>query len=463
MAKIKYLLPFCFLWLVVACTPTSNVSTTPSVNPTATLFPTPSPQSQATDTAVPTPILNTPTAGSPTTLPANPPAPPPLWKTELNLEEWIQGSQQAATDLVNWAQGDPGLITAQMATWGAFTPTSTQNIPGVPNAWAQQTDLDSDGTPELLLAMPSLESRCQGENCQVTIFCDFTFCPAQVFIFQHNGREWGLVYQFGQSEEAAWGTLSYPQLFTQQDLNNDNIIELVISDYSCGANTCFTNLTVGQWHNGQWQALGVFGQASSQITLNDWDGDGTREFILYGGMVGSVGAGMQRPHMLVYGWQNGRYELLADTPDSSNNPYFLILDAHTALQAGHLDTALALATQALTPSDSNDLTMIDEWATPRIGAYAAIEAMLVHAIRGETAEIQTLLTTIETNFNAPDNPYIPAAQTLWQTYQQTQDVLAACQAMAAVVQANPEQAQFFTWMGYNMEFIPIEQVCPLQP
>ncbi|MEZ4768837.1 MAG: hypothetical protein R2844_10490 [Caldilineales bacterium] len=93
----------------------------------------------------------------------------------------------------------------------------------------------------------------------------------------------------------------------------------------------------------------------------------------------------------------------------------------------------------------------------RIAAYAAAEAMLVHALRGETDAMQPLLQQVETTYDRSDNPFLPAARALWETYADTGDALAACGAMERVVRlwGDTELVQF------GSERLEIEQICPL--
>jgi len=105
----------------------------------------------------------------------------------------------------------------------------------------------------------------------------------------------------------------------------------------------------------------------------------------------------------------------------------------------------------------------------RIVSYAAIEAMLVHALRHEPGAMEELLREVETKYDRLDNPYVEAGRRLWETYQATQDPLAACEAVERTVRERRDQAEFFRWYGYNpstgsgqrMERLPLEHACPI--
>jgi hypothetical protein len=138
-----------------------------------------------------------------------------------------------------------------------------------------------------------------------------------------------------------------------------------------------------------------------------------------------------------------------------------MLAANAALAAGDWSEALQLATDAI----ANPNPTTDQWpqepVPERIASYAIIEAMLAHLERGEQDSVVVLLGQLESNLNRPDNPYVDAARVLVTTYKRTGDPVAACQAMAAVVQQVWAEAQFYTKYGYAQEQLRPQQVCPL--
>ncbi len=140
-----------------------------------------------------------------------------------------------------------------------------------------------------------------------------------------------------------------------------------------------------------------------------------------------------------------------------------MMDAYYALKANDPATAELLANQvlALTPAQLAESMLMDPVAQVRVPTYAAIELMLVYALRGDGVSIQALLPTLAP-YDTGDNPYLAAATLFADTYAQTGDAAASCQAMSAVITAlPPEQTQFFEWVGYNTELIPVGEICPL--
>lgn len=391
------------------------------------------------------------------TLPAAAPPPPPIWQPDNS--QW-GAYVLAAADALNYTQANPELFQAHIRTWG---PLSSPDTPA-PLTWIYPADLDNDGVTELLVRVPQLINDCNVSPCQPRLICDFGFCPGMVILFELVGALYVPEHIFtGDDFQGFW--LDNPELFHLGDLTGDGQNELILTQQFCGAHTCSLVLLVGRWDGQTWHNLvgqTSLGQSSTNITLEDREGNGTVEILLTGGTVGSVGGGLQRVHTLVFALDNGRYELIETIPAPDPHPYYLMMDAYYALQANDLNQAEQLAQQvlAIPTAEMMGFYWMDEWGAVRIPSYAAIELMMVYALRGDQAAIQSLLPTL-VQYDTLGNPYVAAALLFADTYNQTGNAAAACQAMATVMQATPEQAQFFEWMGYNTETIPLDAMCPL--
>ncbi len=71
--------------------------------------------------------------------------------------------------------------------------------------------------------------------------------------------------------------------------------------------------------------------------------------------------------------------------------------------------------------------------------------------------ISILLERLRSQYDRADNPFVPAAQTLWDTYQASGDVAAACAAMEEAVRLRGDALL----LPYTSERLEVEQVCPL--
>jgi hypothetical protein len=427
-------------------TPTSipPVDTQTPLPPTATAAAVPTP---AVDPLVPTgPVTPPPPGFSPT-----PPAPPDL--VEGEEETWVPDYVALVTAMLNSDQSVPQVLDTLIA-WSLPPEEERIGENELPTfVWAKSADLDSDGRDEWLMHLPAPE-----------LGCGVTWCPMYAVVFEYSPEEElfkpGHVVRGGPLEIA----MQHPQLRHIEDVNADGKTEVLIEQHWCGAHTCFTGLTVGRWNGRAWHDLAErrIEQAFTDLTIEDSDGDGALEFTLHGGTFGSVGAGLQRPHTLVYDWLDGAYRLVEDRPDPSGHPYYLMLDANAALATGSWDRALELTTEAVQNPRFEDLVAPEEEVRKRrIVSYAAVEAMLVYAHRGDVEQMEAVLAqALEHDFAGP-NIYTKAARRLIGVYQETGDVVQACAAMEDVVAQRSDEAVFFQWYGYNTARLTVDQICPL--
>lgn len=321
-------------------------------------------------------------------------------------------------------------------------------------AWFETTDLDGDGTAEWLFSLPVPERGCM-----------MVSCPAYMVIFETQDDLFHprYVIRGGAPHELQ---MQQPQLLRVEDLNADGLREILLQQRWCGAHTCNTGLTVGRWDGSAWRDLAAhpINQASTELTIEDRDGDGVMEFSLHGGTYGSVGAGLQRPHRLVFDWVEGAYRQVEDIPDPSDHPYYLMLDANRALAEDRGEQALSLAERALNnPNFENTNFPVEDVDRRRIITYAAVEVMLVQAQRGDVTAMEAALDQARSyGFFAP-NAYSEAADRLLEVYQNTKDVMAACSAVEELIARQPQEAVFFQQYGYNTERMTVGQICPLDP
>jgi hypothetical protein len=312
-------------------------------------------------------------------------------------------------------------------------------------------DVDGDGTEEGVVSLPL-----------PGIGCGATFCPRTVAVLERSGDRFspGTVI----SSDAGMLMLGSPTLRFTEDINADGQTEIVLEEQSCGAHTCFTLLIVGHWDGAAWDDLTAdpIDQAYTDLTIEDRDGDGVLEFAMTGGTFGSAGAGLQRPHTLIFDWQDGAYRRVEDIPAPSDHPYYLMLDANAALADGNDEIARDLAMQAIeNPTFEATMAPVEPLDKARILSYAAGEAMLAHALSGDLEAMEAVLARVRTMPEVTENVYLAAAQELLDVYQATGDAVSACAAMEDVIVGQAEPPVFFQWYGYGTERITVDQVCPL--
>ena len=433
--------------------PPSATPAPPTATPAPTETPTPPPP---TATSAPTPVPTPPEEalvpqGAVTPPPAGfaptPPPPPEVGSDQADV--WVRDYVALVTAMLNSGESVEAVLDT-LLVWST-PPEGAQGDVDVA-FWAEPSDLDGDGADEWLMSLPVPERSC-----------GVTWCPAYLVIYEIDQDlfqpRWVIPGTPPEEVQA-----QRPELRRVEDLNADGEREVLIQQGWCGAHTCYTGLTVGRWDGARWHDLAAdpISQSYTELAVEDRDGDGVVEVTMHGGMIGSVGAGLQRLHTLVFDWVDGAYRLVKDTPDPSDHPYYLMLDANTALARGNWERALELAMAAVEDPDFADsMAPVEEVDKRRIISYGAVEAMLVHAHRGDAAQMEAVLERVRGyDFMAP-NLYTEAAERLIEAYSESGDAVAACAAMEELVARRPDEALFFQWYGYNTARITVDQICPL--
>lgn len=328
-----------------APTPTAEGTTvavvatpSPSVPP-----PSPSPSGQPTSLpSTPTVARPTPTLTSPTVAEATPtplPTPTPTWLPPKPLE----------------AQDFPGTVV----TFLNASPTNRQQLPHLLAAWGippegrtiAEADTDDDGEPEILIATVIPRHICAGPSPGMVVIID-----------EKEGVNYTALFDLG-------GTFPDlpPQILGVADMNRDGKTEVAFINHQCGAHTCYGHAYIFQCTGAGCRAIteGSIRMAYPTATIEDRDGDGVQELVMYGGTIGSVGAGPQRPRTEIYGWDGTAYRLSETIYDPSPYLYFKIRDANDALQRKEYAQALKLYRQALT--DDTLKLWKAEIGTPEMG------------------------------------------------------------------------------------------------
>lgn len=393
----------------------------------------------ATATPVPTPGR--------TAVPADWTPEPVRWEPS-DTTEIPDFEREMRDQLLTWLNLHPGDydgFNRQVSRWPSrpYSGEGSFDFPPDYVSWVHPADLDGDGSQEDIVA---LGVRLKGWT-----------------VLKNEGQQTRVLYASDLSHDQLGSTLEF---VLADDINCDGRVEIVLQRSGSGSWGDFIVASVHQWDGSTWRALGdvassgyvsIRGREPS-IEFVDTDGDGCLEAV--GNYVPSHQA-VTRPQTWTFAFRDGRYQRVDAVGVPSHLGYYKVIDVNRALARGDLDEALELATQALKDPETGMSSYqgavdIDRYEA-RIAAYAAAEAMLVHALRGEADAMLPLLQEVETSRDRPDNPFLPAARALWETYADTGNALAACRAMEQVVRlwGDTELVQF------GSERLEIEQICPL--
>ena len=392
---------------------------------------------------------------SPTSQPSRTP-PPANWQpaqVPWRPDHWgeFQDSEDIlGDDLLTWLTlhpGDYAGFNQIVSQWPPLADPATGNpsayaYPQDYVAWVQSIDLDGDGQSADVLAF-GLELKTW-------------------MVLQYDDQGVRVLHRRqGQYNEGI------PQLLKSGDLNCDGKMEIAV--LTSGVDNIYTNLIVEvkQWDGSQWRDLGMIVSSGVDaeklgIQFEDLDGDGCLEAIAIHDGVSFNGP--SRGYRNIYAYRDGSYQIVDTVFDPSPLGYFKVLDARRSLAQGDLDQALTLALDALeaptTGLEAWNSSAADRAASAaRVASYAAAEAMLVHALRGDAPAMQALLTQTEARYARADNPFLPAARALWQTYDATGDAMAACRALERSIRLRGDPALLvFNHWAAQQKFDPI---CPL--
>lgn len=252
------------------------------------------------------------------------------------------------------------------------------------------------------------------------------------------------------------------KLLKVDDINADGKLDVIWTDTTCGAHTCFSILFVDSWDGSAYldNIAGEPAMAQPDYTFKDVATEGSgAEILVHGGIIGSVGAGPQRAWTETYiSAQGGPYELFKQAYDASNCLYHHVLDANRVFDtwtAEGFDPAVA-AYQAIVA----DTTLVacgaltDEVQT--LQDFARFRTVVALVGGGRAAEVPDVLAQI-THAGLRG-----AAETFFSAYKSSGSVIGACQTTTTYATSNPNSWQFLADWGYANPTFTADDLCPLK-
>jgi len=324
-------------------------------------------------------------------------------------------------------------LRALLSDWGALPETSTP---------LTEADLNGDGQLDLVLAVidPASDPEERGA----------------VLIFHRQGTGYQLAYADGMNTaEPLYG----PALLKVADVNRDKRVEVAYTTTTCGAHTCFTSVLIVAWDGKAYRSLTArdITLAYPDIRFEDRSGDGVQELVLYGGVIGSIGAGPQRARTEIYKWNGSAYALNETIFDPSNYLYFKIVDANAALLKGHYTEAITLYRQAI------DDTRLETWLRAEeraeLAPFARFRLVLAYALAGDVKRARAAKDELLAR-HASDI-YAQVVKVFWDAYAPKQDVRAACQTVTRFAQSHPATTNVLSNYGYANPGFAAAEVCPV--
>lgn len=329
------------------------------------------------------------------------------------------------------AGGDPTHLSAILADWQALP---------LNGAAMTQADVTGEGVVDRVVSLinPTLE---------------FPASEAALFLYTCRAGTVQLGYAYYPGE---WFSLN---LIGAQDLTADGVADLVFSEATCGAHTCWDTLHVWSWDGADFVEqtgaefmlpYATFYLAAGHIAISSQG-------------IGSVGAGPQRPLTTTLAWNGQVITVTATATGPAVYRYHAFRDGDEALFAGDD----ARAAQAYQQVLADDELLAWEGFLSREEERLWFDALahwrlLVQAARAGAVEAaQTHYTRLSTDFPAGQagSPAAALAQHFWASFQQSQNVAYACRAALDAAESQTV-LDFLNSFGYANPVYEREELCP---
>jgi hypothetical protein len=193
-------------------------------------------------------------------------------------------------------------------------------------------------------------------------------------------------YKLEYSESSPQGA-GAPGIRFVRDLDGDSKAEIITGTPSCGAHTCFEEVKVLGWTDGEF-ANRLVGQTQDLpfpvVEIDDPDGEGIYDIYITGGGFGSIGAGPQRSLTHYYGLDRdtGVWQLQAEIPGPSDYRIHILNDGDDAAEREEYGEALRLYQRVI-----SDATLTDwmDHAIERenLTAYARLKIFFLYMVKGQ--------------------------------------------------------------------------------
>jgi len=403
------------------------------------------------------------------------------------LQAWLEGQDRRSIDpaavqqrvpteaLIAWLQAqwqrgtDP--VQVQAALQSAHWQRSPEDF--------QRLDINGDGREEWLLSVQMDPNPMPWAKSG-----DFWIIGERLFYRYFEPQDY---FREGTEENpiplSRDFMLTAPQMIAREDYTGDAFPELLLQRQICGAHTCNQTYTVLRYRDGAMHSL--ISQAPSLMTEGmsvvmpyselqdavDETGDGRPDLILHGGVIGSAGAGIQRPRTEVWAW-NGTAMTLADIRwDPTEYRFHVLYEANYRMAQGERDRASALYRQVIDDRALQD----DLWWNTEGSVYdssrqfAAFRLMVLAMLAGDRSQAMTWQGWLHRTY--PGTPITEAARRMGELWANQMPLDVACTAAHDyLVALEPVQDELIAsggptgplrYMGYGNPELTGADVCPV--
>ncbi len=296
---------------------------------------------------------------------------------------------------------------------------------------------------------------------------------AQPGVFGYPSNVWvvnplnvySIVPEFMQ--EGAWTVQVMP------DVTGDGAPEFLAIEEICGAHTCYQTYFILAYHNNQLINVAPMadgGGWSMQNSYSDWrveDFGGSPAFLIHGGAIGSVGAGIVRTvtDVFVFSAENSQMNHVETILDETNWRHHLLYEANDKSRSGHaatIETGIALYERVIEDDTLEDYSHFFEVGedVPRndMNQYAAFRLIHTWLRPGDTTNANNWLSYLQTNYAG--TPITLAATAMMDEHAISTSLDAACGAAQTVLAGYDEPTGVLIDMGYGNPSLGADSLCP---
>jgi hypothetical protein len=283
-----------------------------------------------------------------------------------------------------------------------------------------------------------------------------------IAVLDHGAAGYGVAYQSDVEDVAPpGGTQPISPLIFAGDLLGSGRGGLVFETATCGASTCTQEVHVERGTASGYVSLAPADRitiaTATSIKVEDTDGDGTKEILLTGGELGSVGAGPQRQHEDVWAWNGTAYALRSSSPAASTYLYHAVKDADAPFASGKYADAEA-AYLATVGNDSLQTFYPDKNERNELEAYALFRAGLSELMKGGDRTTADSYFARANGYDGTLNHQL--AGSFEAAYAAKGEVSVGCSAVREDIQSNLAEYSTFWDFGYGNPSFDPNAVCP---
>ncbi len=265
-----------------------------------------------------------------------------------------------------------------------------------------------------------------------------------------------------------------PTIHSIEDMTGDGLPELIVEDTFCGAHTCSGRYKIFSAAPGQvsnivktdrlyidYLPVDMIQISSPETRLEDYTGNGRLDFLVHGGQIGSVGAGIVRTYTEVWSWDGTAVTLAETILDPTNYRHHYLYEANDKMAAGDFKDAIYLYEEAINNPALETVPYVgtEEELDAAIAQFAAFRLILIDLLSEDKTKANDRLLWLTTTY--PDTPMTLAATQLVENWTEAANLPALCAQIDASFDAPPNLPTFpLHDQGYGNPGLMAEDVCP---